>query len=59
MLAGLGIKRDEAVVHPWVDKAIRVAQGKLLFRDAVTRWHAHYASTIDSDVRKRMMGWYF
>jgi hypothetical protein len=59
MLVRLGLQEGEAIVHPWIDKALRTAQNKVLSRDWIGRWNGRFLSEIELEARERMMRWFF
>ncbi|HCY47269.1 MAG TPA: preprotein translocase subunit SecA, partial [Alphaproteobacteria bacterium] len=52
MMGKLGIKEGEAIVHPWINKAIEKAQGKVEARNYDARKHILKYDDVVNDQRK-------
>jgi preprotein translocase subunit SecA len=52
MLSKLGLKEDEAIVHPWINKAIERAQAKVEARNFDTRKNILKYDNVMNDQRK-------
>ncbi|MBM6593389.1 preprotein translocase subunit SecA [Microvirga pudoricolor] len=52
MLSKLGLKEDEAIVHPWINKAIERAQGKVEARNFDIRKNILKYDNVMNDQRK-------
>lgn len=58
MLNHLGLERGEAVVHSWVDKAVRNAQRKLRLHNFVMRRTSDETAVIESEARRIFRLWF-
>jgi len=56
MLRKLGLEEDEAIVHPWVNKAIEKAQGKVEARNFDIRKNLLKYDDVVNDQRKVLFG---
>ena len=52
MLKHLGLKEDEAIAHPWVNKALEKAQQKVEARNFDIRRHLLRYDNVMNDQRK-------
>ena len=52
MLGALGLKEDEAIVHPWINKALEKAQGKVEARNFDIRKNLLKYDNVMNDQRK-------
>src|SRR5665213_753000 len=52
MLKRLGLKEDESIVHPWINKALEKAQGKVEARNFDMRKNVLKYDNVMNDQRK-------